>query len=90
MVIIAQNNNFSPEIYLKKNIVYLGIGDEFNAEKYIKSVMDHNEADISINSVKVTGSSVDTKKAGCYNVEYTVNDKDGNEGKTYLTVVVED
>lgn len=90
VVIIAQNNNLSPQITLKKNIVYINKGDEFHAEKYIESVIDHNEADISEKSVKVTGSSVDTEEAGCYNVEYTVNDKDGNEGKTYLTVVVED
>ena len=70
--------------------MYINKGDEFHAEKYIESVIDHNEADISEKSVKVTGSSVDTEEAGCYNVEYTVNDKDGNEGKTYLTVVVED
>lgn len=90
VVIIAQNNNLSPKILLKRNIVYINKGDEFHAEKYIESVIDHNEEDISEKSVKVTGSSVDTEEAGCYNVEYTVSDKDGNEGKTYLTVVVED
>lgn len=90
VVIIAQNNNLSPQITLKKNIVYINKGEEFHAEKYIESVIDHNETDISEKLVKVTGSSVDTEEAGCYNVEYTVNDKDGNEGKTYLTVVVED
>ena len=90
VVIIRQSNNLSPNISLKKNIVYLHKGDEFNADAYIDSVQDYNEDDLPAGSVKVSSSSVDMEKDGCYSVEYTAKDKEDNEGKTYLTVVVED
>ena len=82
VVIIRQSNNLSPNISLKKNIVYL--------HAYIDSVQDYNEDDLPAGSVKVSSSSVDMEKDGCYSVEYTAKDKEDNEGKTYLTVVVED
>ena len=40
--------------------------------------------------MRVTSSSVKTKKAGCYLVEYSVKDLSGNEGTAYLTVMVEE
>lgn len=89
-VIIRQRNNLSPIISLKKNIVYLKKGDDFDPKKYIDSVKGYEEEKISTSKVAVVSSSVDTKKAGCYSVEYMVKDSQNNEGNTYLTVVVED
>lgn len=90
MYLVRVSNRLKPEIKLKENIVYLGIGDSFNAKKYIDTVKDYNGKKISNSAVKVTSFSVDMKKAGVYNVEYTVIDKDENEGNAYLTVVVEE
>lgn len=90
MYIVRVSNRLSPEIKLKENIVYLSKGDFFNPKKYISEVKDYNGKKISNSAVNVTSSSVDMEKAGVYNVEYTVIDKEENEGNTYLTVVVEE
>lgn len=89
-VVIRQGNNLSPVISLKEDIVCIKTGDEFNPLKYIDLVKDHGKKSISNNKVEVVSSSVNTDKAGCYLVEYSVKDSLGNEGSTYLTVVVED
>jgi hypothetical protein len=90
IVIIKQENNLSPKIKLSKNIEYLNIGDKFEPEKYISSVEDSEGNSISKSNVQITSSSVKTKKAGCYMVEYTVKDEEGNVGLAYLTVMVEE
>lgn len=89
-VIIEQSNNLSPVIELSNYIVYLKVGEKFTASKYIKSVTDNEGNSISKDKVKVVRSNVDTKKAGFYNVQYSINSGQDNEGNTYLTVVVED
>lgn len=89
-VIIKQDNNISPTIELKKNIEYIKKGAEFDAKSFIKSVEDIDGKSMDIGSVKIKSSSVKTDKAGCYTVEYSVVDHDGNEGTAYLTVMVEE
>lgn len=89
-VIIKQDNNISPTIELKKNIEYIKKGAEFDAKSFIKSVEDIAGKSMDIGSVKIKSSSVKTDKAGCYTVEYSVVDHDGNEGTAYLTVMVEE
>lgn len=89
-VVIAQGNNLSPIIELNQYIAYLKVGDKFEPEKYIKSVKDPEGNDISKGKVEVVRSTVNTKKAGFYNVQYSVNQGENNEGSSYLTVVVED
>lgn len=90
IVVIDQGNNLSPVIELQQYIVYLKVGDEFTPEKYIKSVKDSEGNSISKNKVQVVRTTVNTEKAGFYNVQYTVNQGQDAEGSTYLTVVVED
>lgn len=90
VVIIKPENNLSPVISLSKNIEYLKVGEKFQPEKYVKSVEDSEGEGISLSNVKVRSSSVNTKKAGCYSVEYKVTDGEENEGIAYLTVVVEE
>ena len=90
VVVIKQDNNLSPVIKLSQNIVYTNVGESFNPKKYIQSVEDNSGKAISKNNVRVTSSSVKTKKAGCYLVEYSVKDLSGNEGTAYLTVMVEE
>ena len=87
---IEQENNFSPTITLKKNIVYIKVGAKFNPKDYIESAKDGDGKTLSIGSIKVASSSVKTKKTGCYQVEYTVKDKEDNKGTAYLTVMVEE
>lgn len=89
-VIIRQGNNLSPVITLTDNIVYIAKGDDFDPYKYIKNVKDNEGNSISTDSVDVVSSTVDSKNAGTYAVEFFVTDDEGNEGSTYLTVVVEE
>lgn len=90
IVIIQPDNILSPVIKLKKNIEYIKVGDKFNPDDYIDSVKDSEGKEMSKSSVHVSSSSVKTKKAGCYNVEYTAKDKDDQIGTAYLTVMVEE
>lgn len=89
-VIIKQDNNISPTIKLKKNIEYIKKNTEFDAKSFIKSVEDIDGKSMDIGSVNIKSSSVKTNKVGCYTVEYSVVDHAGNEGTTYLTVMVEE
>lgn len=89
-VIIRQENKLSPTIELKQNIVYIKTGSSFDAEKYIKAAKDNKGNSISTSAVNVVSSSVNTKKAGCYTVEYSVDSEKYDESRAYLTVVVEE
>ena len=89
-VTIRQENNLAPTIKLKKNIVYLKVGDKFNPESYVASVKDKNGKELPANLVKVVKSSVNLKKPGSYTVEYAVNYEQENEYITYLVVIVEE
>jgi hypothetical protein len=88
-VTIREGNNLNPTIKLKKNIVYLKVGDSFEPEKYVDSVKDSDGKKMSNDLVKVVKSSVNTEKAGYYTVEYAINYEQENEEVTYLVVVVE-
>ena len=89
-VTIRQENNLAPTIKLKKNIVYLKVGDKFNPESYVASVKDKNGKELPASLVKVVKSSVNLKKPGSYTVEYAVNYEQENEYITYLVVIVEE
>lgn len=89
-VIIRQGNNLSPVITLTDNIVYIAKGEDFDPYKYIKTVKDNEDKAISTGRVDIVSSTVDNKKEGTYAVEFLVTDDAGNEGSTYLTVVVEE
>lgn len=89
-VIVRQGNKLSPTINLTENITYLKVGDDFDGYEFVSSVEDKDGNKISKDSVDILSSSVDTTQAGTYMVEYGVSDAEGNEGSTYLTVVVEE
>ncbi|MCR5737767.1 MAG: hypothetical protein K6G64_08970 [Eubacterium sp.] len=90
IVVIKQRNNLSPVISLKKNVVYLKVGDIFNAKEYIASVKSPEGKNLGTSAVEVTNTNVNMKKAGFYTVEFTVNGGESNENTTYLTVIVEE
>ena len=89
-VIVRPSNVKAPTINLKENIVYLNKGDKFNELGQIKSVTNSAGKEISKKGVKVSNSTVNTKKPGCYYVEYIMNEREINESKTNLIVMVED
>lgn len=89
-VIVRPTNIKAPTINLKHNIVYIKKGSNFNELSQIKSVTNSADKKLSKKGVKVSHSTVNTKKAGCYYVEYILNEGKENESKTNLIVMVED
>ncbi len=89
-VIIRQGNNLSPKITLTDNIVYIKKGSDFNPKEYVKKVVDNEDEKLSMDAIDVVSSSVNVEEEGTYAVEYMATDEEGNEGSTYLTVVVEE
>ena len=90
LVVIKSRNNLSPNIILKRNIVYLNVGDTFKAKDYVDHVEDSEGKPLKDIKVDVTNSNVNMKKPGFYSAEYTVNEGENNENSTYLTVIVEE
>lgn len=89
-VLIEDINYRAPTINLKENLVYIKKGKSFNERKYIDSVKSFGGKTISKNRVKIRNSTVNTRKKGCYYVEYIINEDRNNESVTILTVMVED
>ena len=89
VVVVKEKNNLEPVIKLKKNIVYIKKGADYNPLDNIESVTDYNGNSINIKSVKIEKTSVDTNQDGYYHVTYKFKDSEDNEGRGYLTVVVE-
>ena len=89
-VIIRPTNIKAPIINLKDNIIYIKRKAKFNERNQIASVVSSSGKIISKKKVKIEHSTVNTKKTGCYYVEYVINKGKPNESKTNLIVMVED
>lgn len=89
-VTYVYENKLAPIIHLKKNIVYVKKNSNFKEKDYIDYVESHSGKKIPKSKVKVASSNVNTSKPGCYSVDYIINEGKSKEGKTILTVVVED
>ena len=75
---------------MKKNIVYVNKNSKIKETNYIDYVESHSGKKIVKSKVKVASSNVNTSKPGCYSVDYIINEGKSKEGRTILTVVVED
>lgn len=69
-------------VKLRRYLVYVGLGDNFEPRNYIESVSAGSVSDVRIDS------NVDTQSAGCYLVTYTVT-YGGRSSSALMTVVVE-
>lgn len=69
-------------VKLRRYLVYVGLGDNFEPRNYIESVSTGSVSDVRIDS------NVDTQSAGCYLVTYTVT-SGGRSSSALMTVVVE-
>lgn len=69
-------------VKLRRYLVYVGLGDDFEPRNYIESVSAGSVSDVRIDS------NVDTQSAGCYLVTYTVT-SGGRSSSALMTVVVE-
>lgn len=69
-------------VKLRRYLVYVGLGDNFEPRNYIESVSAGSVSDVRIDS------NVDTQSADCYLVTYTVT-SGGRSSSALMTVVVE-
>lgn len=87
--VVVQDLSNAPQIDLSSYIVYLKQGARFEPENMIRSVRAYGTGEaIPAGSVSILGA-VDTDTAGCYQLIYTCT-HEGQEGRAYLTVVVEE
>ena len=89
-----------PEIKLTKESVTLDYGDQFDMKKYIESVRDKVDGDLTYvsqdkvkddqNNYYTYESNVNTKKAGTYKVVLKAVDKNQNKAEKTLKVTVKE
>lgn len=87
---VEGNETMAPEIQLKKSLIYIKKGETPNFEDYL--------GDVTVNGVLMKPEDVqlmistnfDAENEGTYNVHYYISTKEGYEGHSILTVVVEE
>ena len=87
---VEGNETMAPEIQLKKSLIYVKKGETPVFEDYL--------GDVTVNGVLMKKEDIellistnyDADEEGTYNVHYYISTKDGYEGHSILTVVVEE
>lgn len=80
----------APQITLKSDTVTIPVGGAFNYMDYIADMTDDKDDRSTLNREVELDGSVDTGKAGDYNVTYTVRDSSGKlSNKVTLKVTVQ-
>ena len=85
-VVLQDNTTYCPDIRLNSYLVYMAVGEAFNAQNYLTS-LSTIEGAVDISNVQIT-STVDTSTAGTYYVYYRYP-YNGTMGLAVLTVVVQ-
>ena len=83
-LIVSVVDNIKPTIELIQSEITLNNGEQFNPKDYIKKVED-NYDQLSADNV-VINNSVDSNKDGDYEVEYQLEDQQGNVAISTLIV----
>ena len=78
----------APEIILSENVVLVNLNEAIDEASYISEVKGNYDS-LSVEDVAVE-NLVDLKKAGDYEIVYTVKDSSGNVGESVLKVKVKD
>lgn len=82
------NENAAPHIELKKYLVYTSVGKKIDAKSYIDKITHRGVEIDSFDEVKVN-DDIDYDTPGVYEIEYVMNDDEGNRGSVRMIVVVE-
>ena len=85
-LIVSVVDNIKPTIELIQSEITLNNGEQFNPKDYIKKVED-NYDQLSADNV-VINNSVDSNKDGDYEVEYQLEDQQGNVAISTLIVYI--
>ena len=76
----------NPEIVLNKSAIIVDLNEKIDTASYIAEVTDNYDT-LSVDDIEIE-NNVDLKKAGDYEVVYTIQDSSGNIGKSVLKVKV--
>lgn len=92
--------NLRPAPLLTEYLIYLPAGSKFRAESYLEGIKlrgkeyiwakldaEDKQPEILKEDIRIS-DPVDTDEPGVYEVTYTAEDEDGNEGKVRLIVIV--
>lgn len=81
-------DDVSPNIVLNKSVIILKVNDKFEPLDYLEQVSD-NFDNLTKENV-VIDNPVDLKKAGEYEVVYTISDSSNNEESAKLKVIIKE
>ncbi len=87
-VMVKEPTARGPEVFLKQYIVYLKQGESFDPYAMVQSVRAYGTGETIPSSEVMVLGVVDTELPGSYQLAYSCT-QDGQEGRSYLTVVVE-
>lgn len=89
LTLVVKSPSFrGPEIFLSQYLVYIEKGSTFDPWTLLQSVRAYGTGEaIADDQVTILGS-VDTDTPGCYQLAYSCT-QNGQEGRAYLSVVVE-
>ena len=81
--VVDQKN---PEIILNESAIILDLNEKIDAVSYVAEVKDNYDT-LSVDDIEID-NNVNLKKAGDYEIVYTIKDSSGNQGKAILKVKV--
>ncbi len=76
-------------IELASPLVYLQVGEAFQAEQWIAGVFD-SQGNMVDPGIVTAEAQVDVQTPGCYEISYQASDEAGNTAQTWLTVIVQE
>ena len=85
--LIVENRSLSaPVIELRKYLVYLEKGEEFDLEKNLLKITDHKGE--KVKATPEIDTNLNFQKDGTYTVHYYATDSEGYKGHSVMTVIV--
>lgn len=85
-VIVEHKNSNAPDINLKSYMVYTDLNKKINPKSYVAGVADKNGK--TLDAEVTVKSNVNYSIPGVYTVDFYAEDEDGNEGHSFMVVVV--
>lgn len=87
---VEGNETMAPQIQLKKSLIYVKKGETPVFEDYLGDVTVNGVLMKPENIQLLISTNFDPEEEGTYNVHYYISTKEGYEGHSILTVVVEE
>lgn len=86
---VEEDNLRAPEITLTDYLVYVKKGQTLNFDDYVEDIKSPYDIKIDMAALE-TSHRFDPQTPGVYDIHYNIQDANGNEAHTVLTVVVEE